>query len=881
MQSTERLKSLFLQTNLASPIILLGAGASLKSGIPLSGQIVEMAAKWAYCQTQGFHLEDPSVRRSDWLKWLERHSWFDGTQHAEDNYSVALENLLQPRENRKQFFLRLLDPNVPASPGYNHLLETLDTGRVHTILTTNFDHVLPDLHVMRRRPHFLEQIKTPADYIKFSTSPAHPQMVYLHGSVEHYTDKNLIEEVQNLERGLITLLSPVIRDHPLIVVGYRGAEPSIMHHLLLDQCGATNNFHQGIYWCTLSDSAENLHPLVKELASRIGSNFQAVHIKGFDEVMTSIAEVCSSLPHLYSISHPSSIVSNGTSLPFDMRALLDANLDELDWGRAELQMIAYCRRTKMNTPPTITRDWLIQRMMQLDLLQLVDGSARPTNGGYLLFATNPCSRIVGAHCELIIDGETRRLDGNLWSQRERLDEFFAEINPPFRLKGAVSEIVYPYPVLALKELLINALVHRSYEVGEPLRVELEQTFIRLINPGGLVPSVFQRVSTRLQQEIALGVRGITGYRNAVLADIFYGAGAMDKEGSGLPDVHTEVLQNESTVFFGPIDETNQRYRALIYRRIEEADADTNTARPAIPKSRYFSNWLEIIGFPEYLWKASTACEYAQEIYDSAGEATVPPFAFQREDAIYTFADLSAPDNPFEASIDPSTIESVRCSALTDDPNGLRLFVQLLNQSLKRFLERRGLWVDNFRKRAYFPRPDEGESRVLTYRASMRQATRTVTKPFVSKRTDRLLYWEHEAISYSFQHVGSEWALEILPTYVFTKDGRGTMLDSHKVGPLTTRKSARDFNMQVYNDLIFWTWVMADGKDSFELELGDDLHVAVRGLLLSCELALPPIIDFEVSPQWQRNEDEELARLEAELADSEEPDEAEDEVSDAN
>jgi len=45
--------------------------------------------------------------------------------------------------------------------------------------------------------------------------------------------------------------------------------------------------------------------------------------------------------------------------------------------------------------------------------------------------------------------------------------------------------------------------------------------------------------------------------------------------------------------------------------------------------------------------------------------------------------------------------------------------------------------------------------------------------------------------------------------------------------------------------------------------------------------LPPIIDFEVSPQWQKNEDEDLARLEAELADSEEAEYSESEVSDAD
>lgn len=59
MQPSERLKSFFLQANLATPVLLLGAGASLKSGIPLSGQVVEMAARWAYFQEQGFHLDVP------------------------------------------------------------------------------------------------------------------------------------------------------------------------------------------------------------------------------------------------------------------------------------------------------------------------------------------------------------------------------------------------------------------------------------------------------------------------------------------------------------------------------------------------------------------------------------------------------------------------------------------------------------------------------------------------------------------------------------------------------------------------------------------------------------------------------------------------------
>jgi hypothetical protein len=222
-----------------------------------------------------------------WLRWLESHSWYEGSQNTEDNYSIVLENLLR-RETRKQFFLRLLDPNVPASAGYNHLLEILDTGRIRPVTTTA------------------------GRGAEARWWPIQPSFA-------------------------ITKRSPAHR------IGYHGAEPSIMHHLLLDQSSATNNFRQGVYWCTLSENPDNLQPLVKEFASRIGSNFQSVHIEGFDEVMKSLAEVCASLPRLYSVPI-GSMSSDQATVPFDMRVLNDADLDELDWVRAETQMIAYCRR---------------------------------------------------------------------------------------------------------------------------------------------------------------------------------------------------------------------------------------------------------------------------------------------------------------------------------------------------------------------------------------------------------------------------------------------------------------------------------------------------------------------------------------------------------
>src|SRR5262249_49385599 len=137
-----------------------------------------------------------------------------------------------------------------------------------------------------RRPHHLSLIQTQSDYVKFSTSPPHPQLVYLHGSVEHYTDRNILEEVQHLDDQLVPMLVPLLRDHPLIVVGYRGGEPSVMKHLLLDNVEAANSFRHGIYWCTLiSEQGEELTSLAAKLAAVIGRNFQRVPIDGFDELL--------------------------------------------------------------------------------------------------------------------------------------------------------------------------------------------------------------------------------------------------------------------------------------------------------------------------------------------------------------------------------------------------------------------------------------------------------------------------------------------------------------------------------------------------------------------------------------------------------------------
>src|SRR5438034_6434539 len=95
-QSEQRLHTLFAEVGQPRPILLLGAGSSVRSGIPLTDQIVELAAKWSFCVSDGRHLDDPSVVRSDWLKWLNQQRWYKKDIDISENYSRVIENL-QPR----------------------------------------------------------------------------------------------------------------------------------------------------------------------------------------------------------------------------------------------------------------------------------------------------------------------------------------------------------------------------------------------------------------------------------------------------------------------------------------------------------------------------------------------------------------------------------------------------------------------------------------------------------------------------------------------------------------------------------------------------------------------------------------------------------------
>lgn len=827
-----RLCSLFVRG--PDPIFLLGAGASVKSGIPLAHDMVEKIAKWGYCLDNGLNPEDPRVRRSDWYPWLKMQKWYHENREQADNYPDAVEDILQPRQTRKDFFLQMLNTQVEPSSGYEHIAELMARKRVHTVLTTNFDTILLNVCTTNHRPHHVEIIQTPSDYTKLSTSPPYPQVVYLHGSVEHYTDKNTIDEInEQLDAVLVSKLLPLLRDHPLVVIGYRGAEFSVMRHLLINHAGDASNYRHGIYWCSRDYKAEksdNLTQLVHELAGEIQTNFQVVPIDGFDEVMNHLRRYIDQQPDSPQTQR-AVVPEKLTSHPYDLRMLTNANLADFEWPPMRVRLLQYCERTGLHIPTITDDDWIKQLLCDQDLASRTEeGDIFPTVGGYLLFAEMPQNHIQTARVIVRLKGDPewienifdvsddadldpekidQVIEGNLWMQLEEIYELLSRVNQSFLLKeGRHSKYVYPYPPGALREIVVNALVHRDYEKNEPIVIEIEETYIRVRNPGGLVEGVIEQmigtpqveIKDAFETEIKKGKRGIRGYRNSVLADLFYGAEEMEKAGSGLSDVWQESEKNKNKVNFGPIDD-NTAFEITISRRPEVADTITRTASSSDNFTRYASNLLEVVSLPDVIWHAGTEARQAKEVWEKTETNWLPPF-MTYSGKLFTFHNLSTPVNPLYSVIDTNDTGKMTVEEFIDT-YGEQPFVWLLNRCFYRHLEAKGLWVDKERKRAYFSRTDEGPRRIK-YQARLRRATRTVVKKIRN-------YWEHKSFRFRFERLGDVWTLVMLPGYVFTTDGRSDLLEGKVVNRLSTKREGRDYNNVVHNDLVFWTWVLSDGK----------------------------------------------------------------------
>jgi hypothetical protein len=245
---------------------LLGAGASVSSGIPSGG---ELAKKW-YDELK----EDIAPEELD--AWQTRIN-FDSQRIAEfypEIFNRRFRNHPQQSGYRK---LQELMENAEPSIGYSFLAQVLTETQHKFVITTNFDHMIEDSirTYTAMRPLVIGH-ESLAQFV--NTRSNRPTIIKVHRDLLLHPF-NEPENTKQLEEPWGVALASVLQHYHLVVIGYGGNDGSLMRYLT-----SLQNNRKSIYWCHRKEDVINAKTEVL-LKQR---NDCKVEIAGFDELMYAL-----------------------------------------------------------------------------------------------------------------------------------------------------------------------------------------------------------------------------------------------------------------------------------------------------------------------------------------------------------------------------------------------------------------------------------------------------------------------------------------------------------------------------------------------------------------------------------------------------------------
>ena len=214
---------------------------------------------------------------------------------------------------------------------------------------------------------------------------------------------------------------------------------------------------------------------------------------------------------------------------FDSRPVAGAQLDDLDLRYFELAYLP------LAVSPEVREENDRTTQEQLRSLRLLDRAERPTAAALLALGQDPRSFLPGAYVQFLrVDGidladpilSQREISGRLVEQLQEITAVLdANIQAPMSItEGPPHSITPDYPVVALRQIVYNAVMHRTYESSTPVRVTWYRDRIEVVSPGGAYGEVNAR---------NFGQPGAVSYRNPLVAEIMRNTGYAERFGAGL------------------------------------------------------------------------------------------------------------------------------------------------------------------------------------------------------------------------------------------------------------------------------------------------------------------------------------------------------------
>ena len=228
------------------------------------------------------------------------------------------------------------------------------------------------------------------------------------------------------------------------------------------------------------------------------------------------------------------------SLPtFDTHPCREATLDDIDVETIQREYLP-----RAIAPEVLEQDTrsIEEQLAALHLYNMQWHC--PTYAALIMFGRNPRYFMPGDLIQFVrFEGKDnggkilneRRFEGALYSILPRLESFLQDAiitKRPVPISILREKDVYNYPYKALRELLMNALMHRDYQANTPTRLYQYDDHIEILNPGGLYgqarPENFPNVND---------------YRNSVLAEMMRTLNYVNMFNHGIREVRSLLKEN--------------------------------------------------------------------------------------------------------------------------------------------------------------------------------------------------------------------------------------------------------------------------------------------------------------------------------------------------
>jgi len=254
---------------------------------------------------------------------------------------------------------------------------------------------------------------------------------------------------------------------------------------------------------------------------------------------------------------------NKEKLRWDNQLCEKATLEDID----EKTVRDFVRLAKDSKRVQIKNESIELILKKLGLLN----EGKVTNAGILLFGKSPkkffvnalvkCGRFKDEASKEFID--IRDFDGNLFNSLESSINFLKEhIRVSARIEGLLRKEKWEIPIDALREAIINSLIHRDYLISGFIYIKIYDNKIIISNPGKLPEQISLEDLYNKHESIP---------KNPLLADAFYYAGYIDAWGRGSLNILRALKENglDKALF-----EQSAGYFRIIFNRPKEVGGVT-------------------------------------------------------------------------------------------------------------------------------------------------------------------------------------------------------------------------------------------------------------------------------------------------------------------